>query len=226
MRVAIFDVDGTLVQGSTERAFWRYLARHGKQGPRQLCLFALFLLRHFPASGFNTLKRNKAYLDGLRCDEIEALGRSWVTAWADDHWYRPAVDRLIQHQQRGDVVLLLSGTLELLLGPLAERLGVSHIRGTIVRQRSGAFVAAPPLEHPFAESKRAIAEQFIKALGVDWARVSAYADSHHDVALLEAVGDPVAVRPDQALRKLALERHWEVMEHDPGFATAQLARRR
>jgi phosphoserine phosphatase len=48
---------------------------------------------------------------------------------------------------------------------------------------------------------------------------SAYGDSGHDVFLLEAVGNPVAVCPDQALLNAALENDWEII----GVAEAQRA---
>ncbi len=44
MKLAIFDIDGTLVRGSTERLFWRYLAARGRQGPRQVLAYLLFLV--------------------------------------------------------------------------------------------------------------------------------------------------------------------------------------
>ena len=52
MTLAIFDIDGTLVEGSTERRFWRYLLKRGHQGPRQVLAYLLFWLRYFPVSPF------------------------------------------------------------------------------------------------------------------------------------------------------------------------------
>ena len=62
MTLAIFDIDGTLVEGSTERRFWRYLLKRGHQGPRQVLAYLLFWLRYLPVYGRRTSKKNKAYL--------------------------------------------------------------------------------------------------------------------------------------------------------------------
>ena len=48
MKLAIFDIDGTLVEGSTERRFWRYLLKRGHQGPRQVVAYLTFWLRYLP----------------------------------------------------------------------------------------------------------------------------------------------------------------------------------
>ena len=73
MRLALFDVDGTLVRGSSERLFWRYLAARGRQGPRQIGAYLLFLVRYLPTGGVYTLKKNKAYLCGLERVDVGAL---------------------------------------------------------------------------------------------------------------------------------------------------------
>src|SRR6185503_10956454 len=78
MKLAIFDIDGTLVRGSSERLFWRYLLMHGRQGPRQILAYLLFLVRYLPTCGIVTVKKNKAYLCGLRADDVAGLARDFV----------------------------------------------------------------------------------------------------------------------------------------------------
>jgi phosphoserine phosphatase len=46
----------------------------------------------------------------------------------------------------------------------------------------------------------------------DLAECTAYSDSHTDLPFLEAVGHPVAVNPDRALRRTPTERSWPVLE--------------
>src|SRR5690606_28248439 len=109
MKIAIFDIDGTLVTGSSERAFWRSLLLRGKQGPRQVLAFLLFMARYLPIGGIHTPRKNKAYLSGLRVDEVEALAREFVAERLVHRLYEPVVQRLKQHQNRGDLVVLMSG---------------------------------------------------------------------------------------------------------------------
>ena len=48
--------------------------------------------------------------------------------------------------------------------------------------------------------------------GLDLSECTAYSDSHTDLPFLEAVGHPVAVNPDRALRRVARDRGWPVLE--------------
>jgi HAD superfamily hydrolase (TIGR01490 family) len=211
MKLAIFDIDGTLVEGSTERRFWRYLARHGRQGPRQVLAYCRFWLRFRAVYGAETTKKNKAYLAGLAVAEIESLAARFVTTEILPQLYAPAVARLQQHLRRGDAVVLISGTLEPIARALAATLGVEHVRATVCRQRDGIYLEDPPALHPFAAAKLALATKLAAHLGADLRQSSAYGDSRHDLALLEAVGNPVAVRPDGPLLATARGNRWDII---------------
>lgn len=212
MKLAIFDIDGVLVRCSSERAFWRYLLRSKRQRPRQLLAYVLSLLRLLPVAGIHALKANKSYLAGLDRSDIEPLGKSFIGEWAPGNWNHAAVERLKQHQKQGDSIVLLSGTLDFLASPLADLLGVRHVVATLPSHREGVYRAKPPVIHPFASAKRAIGEKLVRTLDIDWQDVTAYGDSYHDLALLEAAGRPVAVRPDRRLKRTALARGWEILD--------------
>lgn len=220
MGLAIFDIDGVLVRSSSERAFWRYLFRRGKQGPRQLIAYAVSFSSCLRSAGIHAIKMNKSYLAGLPCPEVESLGEQFIREWAPENWVWSAVERLRDHQARGDVVALLSGTLELLARPLARQLNVRHVFATLLSQRNAVFQSKLPVLHPFAAAKLAIADKLARDLGIGWQDVTAYGDSCHDLPLLEAAGVSVAVRPDRKLRKIALQRGWEILRSgEAGRAT-------
>ncbi len=62
--------------------------------------------------------------------------------------------------------------------------------------------------------KLVLATALAAQLGADLQLATAYADSAHDMALLEAVGSPVAVRPDRTLLRAARANAWDVIETD------------
>ncbi len=215
MTLAIFDIDGTLVDGRTEWLFWRYLLAHRRQGPRQLLAGAWFLLRFAPRYGRHVAKKNKAYLAGLATDDVAALAADFVTHDVVPRLYAPAVQRLERHLHSGDIVALLSGTLEPIARALALHVGVAHLRATVCAERAGRYLGRPPAVHPFGAMKVEAARQLAAAFGTDLAHAYAYGDSVHDLDLLEAVGTPVAVRPDPRLLHVARARGWEVVAPEP-----------
>jgi HAD superfamily hydrolase (TIGR01490 family) len=211
MRLAIFDIDGTLVRGSSERLFWRYLVSRRRQGPRQILAYLLFLIRYVTTGGIHTVKKNKAYLCGLERREVSELAAQFVKTRLIARLYAPAVQRLRQHQRRGDAVVLMSGTLEPIARALADHLGVRHVCATICSERHGRYLAQPPAMHPFGTAKVSLARRLAEQLGTDLDQAIAYGDSGHDIDLLESVGEPVAVSPDRALLQRALADDWEIL---------------
>jgi HAD superfamily hydrolase (TIGR01490 family) len=211
MTLAIFDIDGTLIEGSTERRFWRYLARRGHQGPRQVLAYLWFLVRYLPRYGSHTPKKNKAYLFGLKTERVRALAKSFVATEILPRLYAPTVQRLQHHLRRGDTVVLLSGTLEPIARALADALGVQHVRATMCSERDGRYRAGPPQVHPFGALKLELAQQLAREVGADLQQASAYGDSLHDLALLQAVANPVAVLPDPPLLATARGNDWDII---------------
>jgi HAD superfamily hydrolase (TIGR01490 family) len=211
MTLAIFDIDGTLVEGSTERRFWRYLLKRGHQGPRQVLAYAVFWLRYLPVFGRLTAKKNKAYLYMLDTARVRTLAASFVAEEILPRLYGPAVQRLQRHLRRGDTVVLLSGTLEPIARALAAALQVEHVRATVCRERHGRYLGGPPEVHPFGAAKLEIAALFAAENGFALREASAYGDSRHDLDLLQAVGYPVAVMPDRPLLETARGNRWDII---------------
>lgn len=211
MKLAIFDIDGTLIHGSSERLFWRYLAARGRLGPRQVLAYLLFLIRYLPTGGVHTLKKNKAYLTGLGTEEVAALAHDFVQARLVGRLYQRCVQRLQEHQRRGDAVVLISGTLDPIARELAARLSVRHVCATLCSERNGVYLPQPPETHPYGAAKLSLARQLATELGADLGQATAYGDSHHDLFLLRAVGEAVAVMPDSKLADAAAANDWEVI---------------
>ncbi|MCG2634543.1 MAG: HAD-IB family phosphatase [Gammaproteobacteria bacterium] len=212
MKLVLFDLDGTLLGGlSSERRFIRALALEGQLGPRQWFAQGLFVSGGLFRYGRDVLRKNKAYLSGLQLDAVAERARQLVETEMTDAFLPGSLARLRQHQRSGDRVVLLSGTPEFLLRPIADWLGVEQIMGTRCALRRGRFTAAAPLRHPFGPDKLVLARSLCLQHRVDLKQVIAYADSVHDRRLLSAAGMPVAVMPDRGLGALARARGWEVL---------------
>ena len=145
----------------------------------------------------------------------EATLRTWGRDAVAEFWQTrmsPAAQRRIEeHLSQGHRVVLVSGGLAPILEPLARHLSASGCvaaqpavrAGRLTGQLKGGVLAGAAKAR---ETRRIAAE-----LGVDLARSYAYADSTADLELLECVGNPCAVNPDRALRRVARVRRWPVL---------------
>jgi HAD superfamily hydrolase (TIGR01490 family) len=212
MGLAVFDIDGTLVTGpSTEKRFALHLARSGRLGPRQVLAFLAFLPRQAACFGRHVLKKDKAYLAGLRERDMRDLAAAWVTSALQRAWFEPCLARLRRHHEAGDVVVLLSGTPQFVAAAIGGALGVEHVIGSECAVSNGRFLAQPPVNHPFGDRKVAIVADLARLYGVDASEITAYGDSIHDLPLFMSVGKAIAVRPDEALATVASEAGWETL---------------
>jgi len=216
--LVLIDVDGTLLRvAHSEPRFAAYLARRGFLGPRQMLAYAGFAVREWPRYGRDVLRKNKAYLYGLEVEDIARLGERFVAEHLVRH-IRPAlVQRLCAHAERGDRLVLLTGTPDFLAWPLARSIGVPQVVATVcATDEAGRYSAAPPLVHPYGEEKRMLAEGLCVAHGTTLGECVAYANSASDLPLLGSVGTPVAVAPDAGLTAAARRTGWRVIEGRAG----------
>jgi len=203
--VAIFDVDQTLVQGNTERFFFRYLVRQGLISVTQALSF-LGQLACRPQGRF----QDKSYLAGLEVEEVTRLaGRCYQKDIAP----RVSPDGLaclLGHQARGHAVALLSGSLSLLLSPLKEELGADWLIATELERMNGKLTGEIAGLHPRGLNKLLLLQALSRTHSFDLSRAYAYGDHIQDVHIFRSIGNPVAVNPSWRLRLQARKHRWPI----------------
>ncbi|HET6629224.1 MAG TPA: HAD-IB family phosphatase [Woeseiaceae bacterium] len=216
MRLAIFDVDGTLVAGkSTEKRFIAWMLRRGYIGPRQLLAGAWFVLRWSARYGRHVFRKNKAWLSGLDEDAVAREAAVFVSGQLSDaDWIAPAVAELSRHLERGDTVVLLSGSPQPIVDLLCRRFGAAEGLGTQCDVVHGRYTAAPATRHPFFDDKVALLSRICEKYDVAAKDVSAYADSRFDIPLLASVGHPAAVCPDRGLAEWATANNSRIIQNN------------
>lgn len=171
-----------------------------------------FILRWFPRFGRHVFKKNKAYLNRLPVSLVADEAREFVASVPEDLWIRPALAELEMHKQRGDAVVLLSGTLQPIVECLSARLGANGSLGTECVIERGRFTASPPSRHPFHDEKADLLTSVCETYRIAAGEVYAYADSGFDIPLLSKVGYPVAVCPDGKLQAWAALHNHRALE--------------
>ena len=212
--LAVFDVDGTLVETNVVEYFlWMrlrsqpleewpsFLAQLLREAPRWL-----YLERRSRAEFQRSFYRE---YKGLDYEVMKGLGREALDAVTLRRIYPEGMRRIREHKRAGHRVLLLTGALDVVVEPLAELLEVevdcAHL--LIKDGRMTGDLQSPP---PAGEARAALLEEYTSKNGIVLSESFAYADSLSDLPMLELAGTPVVVNPDARLSQVAGQRGWRI----------------
>jgi HAD superfamily hydrolase (TIGR01490 family) len=214
---ACFDLDRTFIRRSSALALAGAFRERGIISRRQVIKAGLWQLL-FAARGANPqavrdgIANGVALLRGVEAAEVERLVAD-VDTVLRPLVYDGALRLAEEHRARGDSAYLVTASLQEIVAPFAAALGFEGALGTVGElddegRYTGRVVRACHGAAK-ADALRAIED-------IDLASSTAYTDGIADLALLEAVGNPVAVNPDRALRRVAAQRGWPVLDFRRG----------
>jgi len=212
LAAAIVDVDGTLLDGSSERLFLLHLLSCRTLRPPALLRFAARWLVHPAATLAHGPGWNRSYLTGLDAS---------VTAREAERFAR---DRLIPRirpgmaseisglRSRGAEVVLLSASLVWLVEPLAGAVGASRVFASRPAASGGRLTGGIEGARPFGEEKLLTVRAFCAETGIPPSDCTAFGDSWADRHVMGFCGSAVAVDPGRRLAKLCRSRGWRILE--------------
>jgi HAD superfamily hydrolase (TIGR01490 family) len=217
-RLALFDLDGTLLAGDTDVLWCAFLVDEG-----------ILDRETFGAANREIAER---YANGaIAADEFAAFyaatlaGRS-AAAWAPlrERFVAAAIEPRIgvaaralvaQHRAAGDRLVLTTATNRFLTEPIAASLGIAELIATELDvDAAGAFTGRTRGFVNMRGGKLARLSAWLAAQGrgdADLADATFYSDSINDLPLLSAVGRPVVVDPDARLDAEARRRGWPAL---------------
>ncbi|AWV48687.1 conserved hypothetical protein [Mycobacterium leprae] len=224
---AFFDVDNTLVQGSSAVHFGRGLAARDYFTYRDVLGF-IYAQAKFQLLGKENSqdvaagqRKALAFIEGRSVEQLVALGEEiYDEIIADKIW--AGTRQLTQiHLDAGQQVWLITATPYELAATIARRLGLTGALGTVAESVDGIFTGRLVDELLHGVGKAHAVRSLAIREGLNLKRCTAYSDSYNDVPMLSLVGTAVAINPDAQLRSLARERGWEIRD----FRTARKAAR-
>jgi HAD superfamily hydrolase (TIGR01490 family) len=227
MRAAFFDLDGTL----TRHRVWQGLMDYFRVHRVRRLTYVFFLVYHYSLYGLYRLgiisqvgfrapwaRHLSWFLRGYSLEQTEAVW-DWVVKERINHQWRPDILEVFRgHKEAGDLTFIVSGGPEGLLRRVADEIGADFAVGTRHAVREGVYTGRASGEACQGEYKTILTQGVIAehGLDIDLSASYAYADSGGDIPLLEMVGNPAAVYPDEELRALAEKRGWRILPEDFG----------
>ncbi|MCC6535003.1 MAG: HAD family hydrolase [Burkholderiales bacterium] len=220
MRLALFDLDNTLLAGDSDYEWAQYLIEQG-----------ILERAHYEARNRAFYEQYKAgvldiheFLD-FQLKPLAAYPRHVLDDWHRgfmDERIRPRISaaaRALTDRHRMDVRVIITATNRFVTGPIAREFGIEHLVATEPEECDGGFTGAVSGLPCFREGKVTRLDAWLEGRGLALASFAEswfYSDSINDLPLLERVSHPVAVDPDQRLDAHARARAWPILRLHAG----------
>jgi HAD superfamily hydrolase (TIGR01490 family) len=217
---AFFDLDKTLMAGSSGMVFARVAGRHGLVSRGQLARWGRDHVRYRlrGATDDETKELLKVARETFRdvpAREISRMGPE-VLAGILPRIYPEMLDEVHRHQDEGRPTFIVSAAGNDLVKQLAEVLGMADGIGTAYKIDPKTDAYTGELDGPFVYGKGKVEamRRYAADHDIDLSASYAYSDSASDLPMLRCVGNPVVVNPDQALLEVARAEGWQLMRFE------------
>ena len=209
---AFFDFDGTLIAGYSAASFMQRRILSGGMPPREAFgqLIAAWQFGINRAGFADVLVQSAATLRGMSDAIFSETAREVYEKDLSGNIYPEARALVDAHRAKGHTVVIVSSATQYQVQHVAAELSIEHVLCTRLEVENGALTGAvvPPV--CYGEGKLEAARRFVEENGVSLDRSYFYTDGREDIPLLEAVGFPRPVNPDDALDKKARREGWPV----------------
>jgi len=215
MRIAFFDLDKTIISRNSATLWIRFELAARRITVRQALRATAWLVRYSLGATDMTsqIRLTIASLAGQR----EADLRERTQMFHAQHirsLYRPgAIATIETHRHAGEHLVLLTSSSNYLAEEVCRDLRFDdYVCNRFEVDASGRYTGRPIEPLCYGSGKVLLAERYVAARGLGLDRVTFYTDSHSDLPMLEAAGDPAVVHPDPRLRRLARQRGWRTLD--------------
>lgn len=211
MRLAIFDLDHTLLAGDSDYLWGQFLVA---QGLVDAAAYARENQRFYDEYVAGTLDIHAfaafsmAPLVRYGHEKLAALRPQFLTEIIEPI-IAPGASALIEkHRAQGDELMILTATSRFITEPIAQRLGIDTLLATEPEQVNNRYTGRIAGTPCFREGKLTRLREWLAGRE---AHLTFYSDSRNDLPLLEAAQTAVAVDPDDTLRAEAQRRGWPII---------------
>ena len=219
MNLALFDLDNTLIAGDSDFEWAQFLITKGVvdreiQEAKNIEFYDQYKAGTLDINEF--LAFQLAPLTRHPRTELDAWHREYM-----DRHIRPLIGdkarQLVrQHLANGDLCAVVTATNSFVTGPIVGEFGIPHLIGTVaaVNVANGVFSGGPRGTPSFRDGKIERVESWLESLGLWWGSFADsffYSDSLNDLPLMSKVRTPVAVDPDDTLRRHSSEMGWKII---------------
>jgi len=212
MRLAIFDLDNTLIAGDSDYLWGEFLVQnqlidaeeYQKMNQRFYQQYKNGTLDIFEYQAFSLKPLSEHSMAQLQAWHSEFMKQMIMPIML------PKAQAVIeQHRKQGDQLLIITATNSFITRPIGLKLGIDQLIGTEPEIQDGRYTGRVKGIPSFQQGKITRLEDWLADKTLTLEESFFYSDSHNDLPLLEKVTYPIVVDGDETLSKIAHERGWQ-----------------
>jgi len=215
VRLAIFDLDNTLLNGDSDHAWGEFLCQKGIVDTEEYRRANDYFYQEYKNGSLNIFEFLEFALKPLAqhdMEQLQALHQEFMQTVVAEMMLPKAQALLQQHRDQGDFLLIITATNRFVTGPICETLGVDDVMATEPELVDGQYTGKVAGTPCFQDGKVELLNSWLAERGYDLKDSYFYSDSRNDLPLLLKVDHPVAVNPDEALQAHAEAHNWPVLD--------------
>jgi HAD superfamily hydrolase (TIGR01490 family) len=210
--LAIFDLDGTLLNGDSDYTWGQFLVEKGLVDSQVYKQANDKFFEEYQAGTLDIHEYLAFSLEPLTKfskEELSKLHNTFMQEKVQPMMQEKANALLKHHKDQGHFLLMITATNQFVTGPIGDALGMDHIIAPVPEiiddHYTGKIVGIPS----FQAGKVTRLNDWLAETGHSMEGSYFYSDSRNDLPLLELVTHPIAVDADETLTKIAQERGWQ-----------------
>ena len=212
--IVFLDLDKTILGVNTGYALIRQAVSERAIGPvgmiKAIFYTTLYKLKLLSPARFIPLMGG--WLKGMDQSFLLSLSESANSNYLADAVFPGALAEINFHKGQNAETAILSSAISEICTPLAASLGIDYVICTEMETTGGKLTGLTKGKYCYGDEKASRISAFCLEKGFNAESAWYYADSYSDISALEAVGNPVCVNPDSALRRMANTYGWPVKD--------------
>ncbi|MFC1680580.1 HAD family hydrolase [Pseudomonadota bacterium] len=215
MTLAIFDLDNSLLNGDSDHSWGEYLVKkrivdgeyYSKTNARH---FADYNAGRLDFDEF--IRFQLAPLKDNPREIMERIRKEFLSEIIEPMMSANACSLVNHHRKQGHTLMIITATNRFITRPIADKFGIDLLIATEVEEIDGSFTGRTIGTPSFGEGKVDRLKEWLSGTTESLTESWFYSDSHNDLPLMRLVDNPVALKPDDKLRKVAKLNQWKIID--------------
>ena len=212
-RLALFDLDNTLLSGDSDHAWGEFLIHRGlvdekTHRDKNNLFYEDYLNESLDIEAYVSFTIEP--IKELSQEQRDKLHEDFMAFSIYSIVLPKAKQLVLEHKSKGDLCIMVTATNSFITKPIADIFQVDYLLATELEVEGGLLTGRVSGVPCYQEGKLSRLQQWLEGSRENFSLENSafYSDSINDLKLLEAVGTPIVVDPDSKLLRISQERGW------------------